>query len=513
MKAATIESRDFTGTRVAGGGVEIELKFQVPPSARAGVRKALAGATAQTLRAGYADTADARLAAAGFALRLRREGRRWVQTLKGRGDDLLTRLEHELPLANARGTPVIDWRRHAGTPAGEALARLLVDGAPLVERYRTEVRRSAKRVRSGGAVIEIAFDEGRIVAGAGKNARTAAVCELEFELISGPPAALVALAARWAQRHGLWLDSRPKSLRGQRLAEGAADAPPVRAQRVEWKAIATPAEAIAAMLRQGLAHALPNAAELAAAGSGRPEHVHQLRVAIRRLRTALRLFGRWSVTSDEAAALEAAWREPFERLGQVRDTDVLAAFPGLATLLPALSAQPGSHAAQSAAAVAPADPGAVVRDPGFTGLALRTLALALAPLPALEDDLRASVNKVIARAWRSFAADVPGFATASVPLQHRTRKRLKRLRYATEFVLPLLPPKRAARALAAMREALELLGQANDRAVAEARLAPWSDQAPVAYQLGRLGVEREQLTLRAGKRLAQLVEDHRGYWR
>ncbi len=73
---------------------EIELKLAVPPAARAAVRAAVATASAQRvrLRAAYADTADQRLAAAGFALRLRQEGRRWVQTLKGRGDGLLARL-------------------------------------------------------------------------------------------------------------------------------------------------------------------------------------------------------------------------------------------------------------------------------------------------------------------------------------------------------------------------------------------------------------------------------------
>lgn len=207
--------------------IEIELKLAVPPAARAAVRAAVATATAQRvrLRAAYADTPDQRLAAAQFALRLRQEGRRWVQTLKGRGDGLMARLEHEVPVkAGAR----IDPARHAGTPAGDALARLLADGAPLEERYRTDITRTLRRTRSGGARVELAFDEGVITAGP----RQLPVCEIEFELLSGPPAALAALAARWAARFGLVWDVQTKSERGHRLALGALAPPPAPAPRL-----------------------------------------------------------------------------------------------------------------------------------------------------------------------------------------------------------------------------------------------------------------------------------------
>ena len=62
---------------------ETELKFQVPPARREALQRAIATATARTtrLQAVYADTADHRLAANGLALRLRKEGRVWVQTL------------------------------------------------------------------------------------------------------------------------------------------------------------------------------------------------------------------------------------------------------------------------------------------------------------------------------------------------------------------------------------------------------------------------------------------------
>ncbi|HRC38624.1 MAG TPA: CYTH domain-containing protein, partial [Rubrivivax sp.] len=178
--------------------METELKFQIPPARSAALRRAMATASARTVRlqALYADTADQRLAAAGLALRLRKEGRVWVQTLKGRGDGLMRRLEHEVRLPPQRGTPALDPQRHAGTPVGELLAVALAQAgegsAELRTLYRTDIRRLHRRVRHGGAVIEIAHDHGRISA----DGRSVAVDEIEFELVSGPPAALPALAAK-----------------------------------------------------------------------------------------------------------------------------------------------------------------------------------------------------------------------------------------------------------------------------------------------------------------------------
>lgn len=273
---------------------ELELKLTVPEASRERVRAALARGAVQVtrLRAAYADTPDERLARHAFALRLRLEGTRWVQTLKGRGDGVMQRLEHEVALPGRR-RPLLDPARHAGTPAGDALARLLADGAPLVERYATDIRRTHRVLRSGGAAIEVAFDEGWIVAGE----RRLPVCELEFEWLSGPPAALPALAARWAARFGLVLDVRTKSERGHRLAAGqvhgpATPAPTGRPRRFE------------ARLQAALAHVLPNAAERAD-GNPDPAVARELAQALQRLRRVLR-------SGDPSAAAWAdALRGPF----------------------------------------------------------------------------------------------------------------------------------------------------------------------------------------------------------
>jgi prepilin-type processing-associated H-X9-DG protein len=100
---------------------EIELKFQVPRDQRAAIDKAVSGAHAANrmrLQAAYFDTPSGALAGAGLALRLRKEGRRWVQTLKGGLPDAtgMTRAEHNVDVrASGASVPPIDPARHPFT--------------------------------------------------------------------------------------------------------------------------------------------------------------------------------------------------------------------------------------------------------------------------------------------------------------------------------------------------------------------------------------------------------------
>lgn len=196
---------------------ETELKFQIPPAALAAVRRAVAtaGACVQALDASYLDTPDDRLAQARIALRLRREGGQWVQTLKAAGSHALHRLEHNVAIPGTQ-VPVLDLARHHGSAAAQALQAVLspAQAGLLTERYRTEIQRTLRPLRCQGAVVELALDEGAIVAGPHR----LAVCELEMELLQGPPQAMLALASRWVDRFGLVLDTRSKSARGHALA-------------------------------------------------------------------------------------------------------------------------------------------------------------------------------------------------------------------------------------------------------------------------------------------------------
>ncbi len=483
---------------------ETELKFQVPAARSAAVRRAVATASAQTthLQAVYVDTPALHLAQAGLALRLRKEGRRWVQTLKGRGDGLMQRLEHEVQLPAQRGVPVLDLARHAGTPAAAALAAALPAGAELQPLYRTDIQRLHRRVRFQGAVIEIAHDVGALHADGPHANASAQVDEIEFELVSGPPAALAALAQRWVAKHGLWWDCRSKSERGTRLALQRDQVPATGMVKAVWPAAAQPAQVWAAALQAALAQALPNAAELAS-GTGTPEHLHQLRVALRRLRSLLRLLAPWSGQADAALALEADWRTMFSSLGAARDADVW--HTQLAPQLQAAGAPDWSPAVDDAGL----PPGDTVRGPAFNSLLLRTLALTLHPAPPAQQapaELCAAALDLLRDPWRAARRGAKQFADATTDDQHRARKRLKRLRYVLETLQPLFRPKPTRRLLRALRQALAALGRLNDLQAAAALCRAQAAVDPRAwFAAGWLAAQLAPALKQAVKALAKLA--------
>ena len=497
--------------------VEIELKFQIEPARRDAVRRAVvaSGASAQKLRlqARYFDTPDACLAGAGLALRLRREGRsRWVQTLKGRGDGLMQRLEHEVVLPP--GVPAtLDLSRHDGTPAAAALRSALGPRASeLVERFATDIQRTRRVVRALDAeglpaAIELAWDEGWITALRDEKPQRVAVAELEFELLSGPPQALLGLASRWVGRHGLWLDVRSKAERGHALAAGRPAAA-TQAQAALVSRRMAPARALAAVVQAALAQVLPNLAALADAGPLPAEHVHQLRVGLRRLRVALREFG------AGAAGVDPGWdgvlAQLFRALGQLRDRDVAqqvlrpareaAARAGLE-----FSPPPARHAVAPALELA-----AALRERGLHQLLLALIGLTLpsesapgaAPGAAPLLDV---ARKRLTRLHKKVRVDAMRFADLDDAARHRLRKRLKRLRYSLDFVAPLFAAKSVAAYLALLKPAQEALGQCNDLALTEAAgMAAGARSPGDAYVLGWLGARRDVLSGTAAKRLKAL---------
>ncbi len=488
---------------------ETELKFRIAPAQQAVVLRAVATASARRVRlqAVYFDTPDFALARARMALRLRKEGRVWVQTLKASGG-LMARLEHEVTLSASAREPALDLSLHDGTPAGEALRAVLATAPPLAALYRTDVQRTLRLVRVAGGTVEIACDHGHFIAGEGPAQRRAPIDEIEFELKSGTPAALVALAARWAQRFGLWWDLRSKAELGLRLATRTTQVPPTRALPTRLQPDATPAQVFAAALQDTLAHALGNAGEMAD-GVATPEHLHQLRVGLRRLRSVLRLFAPWGADPGEAAALDAAWAEPLRQLGRARDADVLRQtwLPRLQQVGAPAFTWPGTEAA------AAQDLGALLRGPAFQALLLRTLALALRE-PAPSPHGMAEAGRLLLRpAWRALRKRVAGFAEADASARHALRRRLKRLRYAGDFLLPAWPGKAAKRHGRALAVALEALGQLNDLETALAACRARTAEEPAAwFAVGWLTARREPAVTAAAASLAALLEAPRP-WR
>lgn len=488
---------------------EIELKFQVPAEARRAVQSAVAGAGSRRTRllAAYYDTPQRHLAQAGLALRLRKEGRRWVQTLKGAGEHAMQRLEHNVELAASAGQrPAVDPRRHAGTPAGERLFAVLPDGAQLQEQYGTDVVRTHRTVRTRRGTVELAFDEGHIHAGD----RRLPVCELEVELVSGQAIGVVEVGRRWVRQHGLWLDVRTKAERGERLMRGLDRTDPAKAEPIALHKDATVSAGWHTALRSCLAHALSNASEIAA-GCGSVEHLHQLRVGLRRLRSALRLFEGWGAPADPALVDEVT--RVFRTLSQTRDFDVQS------ELQPVLLAA-GAPDMPLPGEQPQASPEQLMREPGTTLVLLGLLGwLVGAPGPAAEGQpepgaaLRPLAAQRLKRWHRQVARLATGFDSLDDTARHRLRKRVKRLRYAIEFVAPLFAPRRVERYLRRLRPAQEALGRFNDVVVASASYRERAAEDPRAwFAVGWLASQREAALAECRSTLAPLA-DAPAFWK
>lgn len=487
---------------------ELELKLGVPPEARASLVQALVarGARRQRLRAVYVDTAGGALAAAGLVLRLRHEGRGWVQTLKAPGDSPVQRLEHEVRLRRGEAAQV-DPARHAGTPAGERLLQCLAQasGDALMRRYETDIRRLVCSVHdAAGGTFELAYDEGRVRAGSAEQG----VAELEIEHLAGPAEGLFALAEACLRHGGLWLSTLTKSARGEALVAAAAGPAPPR-----WPLAAMPsAPDGATLLRHALQDCLAGVmaeASVLAEGRGDDETQHQLRVQLRRLRTVLRELG------PLGAAPEPSWAPAlaatFAALGARRDMRAVA--EAVAPLLQGA----GAPRLRWPAPQAQADAATLVRDTGFQV----TLLQILARLHGASDDLptlapaatRAAVARRLEALHRRVARAARGFEALPVEAQHRARKRLKRLRYLAELVAPLWPAAPARRYLARLVPAQRALGLHNDVATAAAAFrAAAADDPPSWFGAGWLQAHGA-VTARAAGRALRRVRRARPFWR
>ncbi|WP_026349883.1 CYTH and CHAD domain-containing protein [Bordetella sp. FB-8] len=513
---------------------EQELKLHVSPAHAAAIRRELLdhGARRITLRALYFDTPERELARARIALRLRLEGRRWMQTLKTPGADAITRVE----LNHPRPDPTLDLSVYAGTPFEAVLSKLR---GPLGPRYETDVRRLVRTVRSRQGTVELAFDTGLLRAGA----LELPICELEFELMSGRPAAIFTVARGWRQRHALLLDTRSKSERGDALATlaqqlEAADSDQTRTKRVAgfWAprgaagvalrpAMPAPA-AMAAVAAECIEQITRNAAVLAEVDTlgvypaGNSEHVHQLRVGMRRLRSAWSLFEGWIEPPPDA--LVEGLRAHFAALGANRDQDVLEETIAPMLLkagMPVIPTQSNGDPQNDSQAIAAGKPfQAWLSDLLEWSLNVRAPAPAAAAETAAtaqgeaQDQTEAApkpkrLAKRLAKRLHGWHAKVVEqglrFGELHLEERHALRKRGKRLRYSLAFAESLLPASRLNVYRKQLSLVQDVLGEINDLAVArdyyrvqcethpqawfalgwiEARLAALSAQAQQAFK-------------------------------
>ena len=173
----------------------------------------------------YYDTPDLRLQRAGAALRLRRAGHKWLQTLKvpqGPQGALASRAEWEVAAPKGRLDCKLFPREAVRAASGLDIVRLARRLRPMFA-TRFE-RRSGPLALGHGVRAEACIDRGVIEAGAKRED----ILELELELKEGEIGPLVGLAEGLVQLLGLRIETASKAERGYRLSESAGLPPPAK---------------------------------------------------------------------------------------------------------------------------------------------------------------------------------------------------------------------------------------------------------------------------------------------
>lgn len=451
------------------GSSETELKFQLGQSAIESLTRHAALASPgrrQRLRSIYFDTPEHDLRNKGFSLRVREKDGGFVQTLKSRtGSGVFDRGEWEAPVdACAPDTALL-----SATPAARILNGSIDRLSPIFE---TCVDRTVRIWRDGEAAIEVAIDEGEVIAAD----QRAPLRELELELVDGQRAALFDLASDLAREAPMTLSFQSKAERGYRLAghEGSAA---IRAYRASLSGKTTVEEAFRQIARECLGQIAGNAELVSQAPSATA--VHQTRVGLRRLRAALAIFRpildgpglsraqaetRWLAGELDAARNIDVFAETFFRdsEGGSIDDPSLAAFHQRV-----VQAQAKAHAA-AAEAVESQRFAALLLDlsrwveVGDWSQAEGAAEARSGPI----DDFGAGRLEHLRRRVRKLGREL---VEADAEQRHRLRLKVKKLRYASEFFGGAFKASGARRRYVEATKALQdRLGQLNDLAQARA---------------------------------------------
>lgn len=463
----------------------------------------------------YFDTRQHSLRKAGAVMRVRQSGERFEQTVK-------------LPAPGPIGMQNFEeWT--IPLPAGQpdlhrleqsVVRRLRPGGRRLNLRpmFTSEIQRTTLVLKRGATRFEMALDEGRILGHASRQ-REFAVCEVEFELLEGPPLQMLDFILTLSDEIDLQPLYLTKAQRGYALARPALRLRQTKASAVALTPDINVGEAFRRIVGEAVGHLQSNQQPIL---EGQPGGIHQARVSIRRIRAALRAFKR-VLPYDKRKAFNGEFRWFQARLAPARDWHVF-----LSETLPQIN---------NDRAAAPVDPARLQKlavkerrratrearellcSRRYTRLLLQfqrwLLALESDNAAMFDMPLMPFATSVLDRTRRDFLLDTRPLSRMSEEDRHSLRKRGKKARYATEFFSGPWQGAPVERYLELMEAIQDRLGEANDAVVARMLMASLSPRALDARSLLLVqdwSQSRELECIRAGQPVWRRMQRARPFW-
>jgi inorganic triphosphatase YgiF len=460
----------YSGASGGNASEEIELKLATDAEAlqrlpRTALLRSLRSApvSQKKLASTYYDTPEMALRARGMALRVRHDGTRYVQTLKAPLLDQNGKvranggLQHLREFEAELETPAPDLGLIAD-PAIQVFfgeAGIAQDLEPV---FSTDIDRQIVPLEFADSRVELALDSGRISA----NGADLPVCEAELELKSGRSGHLYELAMMLHRKVPFRLEQDSKAARGYKLYSETVPKPR-KAEKPTLSPDMTVAQAFETQARACLWQMRAN--EAAVLDGRDPEGVHQMRVAIRRLRALVSAFK--DVFNAEACEFlrgELRWMQ--QQLGPARDWDVFLE----ETYAPLRKRLPSAESLGRLESKA-------VHDDRYTELLLRlqlwlhTGGWRLAAAPGESDPAQAPVTgfaqATLDKRAKKFVKLGNKYKSLTEPDLHEIRIRGKKLRYASEFFAGVFKKKNTRAYLKALEAIQDRLGAINDAATGQ----------------------------------------------
>jgi inorganic triphosphatase YgiF len=382
------------------------------------------------LRSIHFDTSDLRLRAADIFLQVRSTGGKWTQTVKC-GTKLTNGVSAPVEIEVGVPSPTPSIELIEDKKLRRKVANLVHD-ADLAAVFETDVVRTTRKLSNKKGRLELALDEGIIRAGPHERP----VLEAELELKSGARSELIDAAEALFADHPFNCFQVSKAERGYELMLGRTESSPAPLASAvpDYRWDATCAEVLAQFMAATAQQIVLNRRVVLETDD--PEGAHQLRVGLRRLRTALRVFG--PLLGNAAESLETHCKALARVVGQLRDADVLLQ-DICAPLAGAAHAEQGMHALHDVLSAHRTQKRNEVRKV-LNGREWNALQIQLALWPKALDRNRLLNGRVsdwapqaLDRAWKKVVKKGKNIAVLDTKQRHELRKALKNIRYSVEY--------------------------------------------------------------------------------